>query len=643
MNTTFVVASREFASKRMVLYAGAAAALLALLSPLVPGASRAHPADVRAVVVLFLGSGLALGSALLVGGTLFSSDLADKRLAFYFSRPISPAALWWGKVVGGFSVVLLGSFLAFLPALFDGQLLRLTATGRTAAWLSGTVVLLLLFLIVLSNALAVAFRSRSAWLLLDLAAFALVGTTLWASARILSRAWAMEALAPLALFNGALLFMALILAGWRQVAVGRTDPKRAHGALSRTLWPIVSAAAFLTLGYVAWATAYGPADMKEKSIAISPAGRWLVASGVVSGRGVEFYGSVLVDTGTGRNVRLPGYGAWTVTVSRDGRRAAWAEQEGPAAGAPSTVMTLDAASRDGRPVPTKIIVGRAFDISGLTLSPDGSRIAVVRDGNLAVHDVVTGAIVASVRLDADVLRGAHPYFESSSTVTLADGVTRGAGKASLYRFDIGARRLEKTAEIEFPPSIGGGQLRTSPARDRLFLSSAAAGILLFDPADGRRIASLAPPADLSGPRHAVFLADGTIAVGRASEGEVTLQHLSRNGVPLRNVPVGKGMSFRLGGEVAPGRLAIDLSPSETFEMKGGFHRLVTVDLPTGAVVEIGRDLGLAAPNAAWFILSDAPALTPGSLGTRLFRSGDGKLLVLDPGSGGLTPFRFGGR
>ena len=107
MKTTWTVAAREFVSNKNVLWAGLAAATLAFLSPLVPGASRVDPAEVRTLAVIFLGSSVACGSALLVGVTLFGADLAEKRAAWYFSRPIAASSLWWGKLAGGFAVVLL--------------------------------------------------------------------------------------------------------------------------------------------------------------------------------------------------------------------------------------------------------------------------------------------------------------------------------------------------------------------------------------------------------------------------------------------------------------------------------------------------------------------------------------------------------
>jgi len=280
----------------------------------------------------------------------------------------------------------------------------------------------------------------------------------------------------------------------------------------------------------------------------------------------------------------------------------------------------------------------------LTLSPDGSRIAILREGNLSVHEVSTGALVASVRLGADVLRSAHPFFESPSALTMSDGfLPRGAAKASLYRFDIAAKRLEEISEIGFPALTGAAYLRISPGRDRLLLRTSGTEILLFEPATGRRIAALTAPDCPARQFRAVFLSNGAVVSCQAAAGEVMVHLRSKDGVPERTIPVGKAMSFRVGAEVAPGRLTIALSPSDDVEMERSLRRIVIVDVSTGDVKAIGSGLDLAVFNEPWSILSDSPALTPGSLGTRLLRSKDGQLVVLDAASGRLTPFRPGGR
>ena len=643
MRTFWAVAVREFESKRNVLWAGVAAALLAFLSPFVPGASRVDPAEVRAFVVLFLASSLAVGSAILVGSTMFGTDLAEKRASWYFSRPISPASLWWGKLAGGLAVVFLATVIASLPAAGGGRFRAITgAFSRpidTAVFLALTT-LLLFSLVVLGNAVSVALRSHSLWLLLDAAGLTVAGTLLWIAARLLLRAGAQMAWTVCALVMGGLFVVALVLAGWRHVTAGRIDPKASHREMSTVLWSIVAASAALCLAWAFWATSYAPSDIVGGWFGVPSSGRWLIADGAVRGRGESFRGAVLTDTGSGHFVRLgPAYFA---SVSRDGKRAAWAELDGFQFTSPATVMTLDLESPSARPVASKIVVSRRSDLSSLVLSPDGSRLALVVDGNLAVHDVATGAVLASARFPEKYSSTRVLFFESPSVLRIYSGFVTDNPDVGLWRFDVAAKRLEKTGSVDCS-GAKSSFLRVSPDGDRLLTGSATAGLRLVDAASGRLVAALAPPEDGTGLFRALFLADGRLAAASTEKGQATLTFFSRDGVRERSVALGPATAVRLGGEVSPGRPTAVLADRPMKDVVSRFGRLIVVDSSTGAVGDIGGDLAPAPWTLPWNLLSDSPNLAPGCLGNRLFRSGDDRLHLLDPATGRLAPFSLGGR
>ncbi len=641
MNSTWTVAAREFAARKSVLYAGILAALLAFGAPFVPGASRANPAEVRAIVVLFLGTSVAVGSALLVGASLFGPDLSEKRLAWYFSRPIAPGALWWGKLAGGFGIVLLASAIAWSPVPLNGtSLVSATATGAPALVLLTLFVASLLGLFLLANAVSVAFRSHSLWLLFDVAGLVATGLAIWFAARILVPA---DGLAAFATVAGVLVFTllgALAVAGSQQVARGRTDPKAAHAALSRTLWAIVVSTAFAAVGYAGWVVSYSPTDLRQLSFAVGPAGKWILLSGRVARRYPEFWGSALVDSESGRFVRLSTRTAWTLTFSRDGRRVAWAELDGMSSYGPLTVMVLDAASPGTAPWPSRIVIGKAKDLEMLTLSPDGSRLAVVAAKTLAVHDVATGALIGAVRLPEPTDRGRRIRFESPTSLFLYQPFA--PTESSLYRFDLVSKKLEKTGSVRSDNAISGSFLRLSPAGDRILLASHSIGTWLLDGATGGRIASLAPP-DESGLVRSQVLGDGRVAVGRLDEGSLTLQLFTRDGARESSIPVGAAKSFRIGGEVSDGRLLVVTSSRESQQEGAQYARVVVVDLAKGTVTRVGDDLAPAVMGFPMWIPSDLAWCTPGSLGTRLLRSQDDKLFLLDPVTLHSTPFSLGGR
>jgi hypothetical protein len=637
VKTTWTVAAREFAARKTVLYAGLLAAALTFASPFVPGALRADPAEVRAIVFLFLGTSVAAGSALLVGATLFGTDLAEKRLAWYFSRPISPASLWWGKLAGGSAVVLLGSAIASSPVLLNTtSLVSVTATGSPVAALLGITVALLFGLFVLANAVSVAFRSHSLWLVFDVAGLVSTGVALWVTVRILVRAEAQESVLDLALVLAGVVPVALALAGWRQVAAGRTDPKAAHAALSKTLWAIVVSASFAAVAYAGWVVSYRPSDLRHPVVGFAPTGKWILVSGQVARRVPEFQGAALLDSETGRFVRLSMGTAWSVTFSRDGRRAAWAERDGMSWNDPVTVVVLDTASSGAVPWVSRIVVGRARDLELLTLSPDGSRLALIAANNLAIHDVSTGAIVASVLLPGEMGRG-RIFFDSPTSVRLYWPFVSGPStNAALLRFDLATKKLEETGSVDYGEAKST-YLRISPAGDRLLLTSASAGTWLLDGLTGQRIASLAQPDETSSAR-SQFLSDGRIAVGRLDGGGASLQLFSRAGQPESTIPIGAAKSFQIGGELAPGKLVVNLSSREALQEDARYGRIAVVDLAKGTAAEVGNDFALGVLMLPMWVRSDSPWCTPGSLGTRLLRSKDDRLLLVDPATGRPSPF-----
>ncbi|WP_457831553.1 hypothetical protein, partial [Staphylococcus aureus] len=69
------------------------------------------------VIALMLGIFSSLGVAFFTGVVLFGRDLSEKRIGFYFSRPIPALSLWTGKILAGWALIL-GSFFATLVPSF---------------------------------------------------------------------------------------------------------------------------------------------------------------------------------------------------------------------------------------------------------------------------------------------------------------------------------------------------------------------------------------------------------------------------------------------------------------------------------------------------------------------------------------------
>ncbi|HNX48803.1 MAG TPA: hypothetical protein PKL08_01450, partial [Thermoanaerobaculaceae bacterium] len=263
MRGFLAVAQREIVDRRMWLVAAVAAGLIPLVAPLLPWVSPQSAAEARNTLASVLASALVTAGALVLGISMIGSELGERRLGFYFARPLGAAAIWWGKLVASFLIVVLVGVLVVLPTVLLGgelavrELFELTGGG---AWLPGAGAALVLLVLLLAHAMSVAGRSRSLLLVLDLVAAVAVGAVIWlVCVRFLFTAlgllvWLLAA-STMALLAG------LGAAGWVQVAVGRTDPRRGHRALSATLWGTFGSFALLLAGYATWVVSATPSSI----------------------------------------------------------------------------------------------------------------------------------------------------------------------------------------------------------------------------------------------------------------------------------------------------------------------------------------------------------------------------------------------
>ena len=90
MRHALVIARREIAEKRFVLFAALAFAALPFLLAAIPIArGSGGPRDVMDIVAGLLCIGFTLALALILGANVIGRDLSENRLSFYFSRPVS--------------------------------------------------------------------------------------------------------------------------------------------------------------------------------------------------------------------------------------------------------------------------------------------------------------------------------------------------------------------------------------------------------------------------------------------------------------------------------------------------------------------------------------------------------------------------
>jgi hypothetical protein len=190
----------------------------------------------RPLLGVLLAVVMVLAAAVLTGSSVIARDLAESRLGFFLSRPVPWWSIWGGKMLAALVLTFAAGMIVLGPSAFDDEW-RLPAGG----WWVTIVAPALFALIGIANALAIAYRGRSAWFALDLALAATLGWVVVCTARALMD-WGAFSFDP-AVLSAALwlLAAAVTIAGAAQVAEGRADIRRGHRVLSIVVWSLLRA------------------------------------------------------------------------------------------------------------------------------------------------------------------------------------------------------------------------------------------------------------------------------------------------------------------------------------------------------------------------------------------------------------------
>jgi hypothetical protein len=617
---------REVFERRLLVLVALALGLAPVTLPLVPGWQPAGvtPADLRGGMALGLALLLTALLAVVLGGSIVAGDLAERRLGFYFSRPLPGWAVWAGKIGAAVVLVFAAGLLVLAPAALaggnlnldgawgnwgTGGLLNVTAPGVFALW-----ALALVFLLLIAHAASVIIRARSPWALLDLIALSVVAALVLGSLRRLRLAGVLL-YAGLATrerqlgivvwmslgFLAAVLF-ALAVAGAVQVIRGRTDLRRAHRVLSLGLWGTLLTAAFLFAGLAAWVLAAGPGDLRGVFEATAgpdlPGGHWIAFTGPAAWR-PGYAPTFLHDVDSGRTFRIRSglvsyssvYGSYDpmVRFSADGRRAVWLEYDGDPFVSPVVVYRLDLDRAGAAPVRTPVsyqAVPRGF-----ALSPDGRRVAAYegqwRRARLTVSAVDDGGLLAAALYDSRTetprLAFAGPDRLRIFEIFYPSYVPGRVGpKTEIFELDLTASspRPQKTGEI---PAMDSGirEWSVAPEGDRILLRSADT-LELCDARSGTPLAVLG-----DGRARGTFLRDRRIAVVEALadkyEHELRIFPPDGRSEP-RHISFPKAFTLIVADQPAPGVLRVITS------RRGGpphSRELWQVDLERGTAQPMG--------------------------------------------------------
>jgi hypothetical protein len=638
MKAFLAVFEREIIERRLLAAAALFLGLVPLAAPLIPGLGQRGGPEVRSATALVLALCFSLGLALILGASVVVRDLADRRLGFYFSRPIGGWAVWAGKLAAALFLALSAGLLILVPTA--GMERRLDFGGLLSARLffSSTLmtvsvwVMAVLFLVVLSHAASVVLRSRSPWLILDLAMLGLVAGLAWATERRLGFAGAYGAAEALGLALVAAAVCALLAAGAVQVLSGRTDLRRGHRLLSLTLWGALLAGIFAAQGFASWVVAAGPEDLDQVGAsAAASRSPWIAIFGP-AGHRMGYTPEFLLDTATGRFTRvkflLP------PQFSADGRWAVWLEPSrmlrNTASAGPYELLRLNLRDPGSRPERTRM----TYSVPAppvLAVSPDGRQVAVAAGKRLTLEEIPAGRLLASAELPRELdhvddsllfvapgrvrVFGHELFSPDSGALEIGEITVSGGGLVRVARIERSATPEVEVQDEPWAPvrpeiSADGARLLVRRESDRRFL--------VLDAGSGATLVEL-PPSDEES--NASFLADGRIALESGSRPR-ELRIFSREGLAERSFRFA-GSGLRLGGQPAPDRLVVTTSPRRSGVFSGRSQTLI-LNLATGAMRRLGTGLISVA----------MPHFGPESAASTLFWRADGARLVqVDPATG----------
>lgn len=631
MRGFLAVLKRELHERRLLPVVALAAGLIPLALPWLPGTGRLGAAEVRSGTALGLCLVVTAVLALVLGGSVIARDLAEGRLGFYFSRPLSGWAVWAGKLAAAAVLTVGAGILVLLPALLTGGVDvrswwnggEVFGSSVLAAGLAGLGILLLLLLS--AHAVSVMVRSRSPWLLLDLLAAPLVGSLAMDIVRRLAREGALGMVGILAMLAVAALVFALLVGGAVQVVHGRTDLRRGHRFLSLTLWGVLLSFTLAGQAVAHWLVETSPRDLARiYELRPAPAGPWIGLSGPAEHRN-GFVPAFLLDTRTGRSIRIRSpWGFSGLVFAADGSRVVWLEPEGGII-RPSRLdlVRLDLRAPDPSPRGTTVSYDR---FPRLALSPDGRLLASLAGRRLTVEEVDGGRVLAVADVDTDsgsddLLRFVGPSRLRLYLSWVHDALGSGwQHRVRIFELDPvgeGKGGLRQVGHLE---GQGFPFWELSPDGRFLLLREARSRTLqVFDAVTGAPFATWALPDGRS--LNANFLADGRVAVRVTGDGwcELRVSAPDFSLVQSFRFPAARGL--RLGGQPAPDRLIVAVSTRQDRGEPAGWEARV-LDLATGGIRALGTDL-----------LPAAPLTGPASAGSRLLLRGEHELVVLDPETG----------
>ncbi len=631
MNATMAVMTREVMARRELFLLAVVVAVVVSLLPFLPTVEDSDATDVRTVGSSVVALALGCVLALVLGATVFGSELSEGRLGFFFARPISGLAVWWGKVMAGMALIWIVEIIVMVPALYH-QRLDIFASSDGADWLAilGYVIApLLLFL--LAHSVSIMARARTPWLILDMGGAIVIAIFAWLNLK----PW-LEIGAPIALLviAGALiaaLLMALLIGGAAGVTVGRVDLKRTHGALSLALWGTLAVCIAGVTAYGIWLRNFGPRECNDVDvISVAPDGGWIEAAGRAKGR-LDIERRYLVSTTAKRWLPLPSPGPsfYGTVFSLDGSTAVW--RGGGPVGEPRSLWWADLGRPDPMARSTTLLVSHG---AALTLSRDGTRLAILEEGTVSVYELGEERMVKAIRLPEGVQRAAGVFVDPETIRLYVRIDVDGAQSILIAQIDVATGRLVRTGVLPGVEEISW--FAVDAALKHMIVASRSAVDLvstrtLYDAVDGSFIRYL----DSAG--FPQFLQDGRILLASESDdGSITLVAEQIDGEGRIVHTIGGAFGSRVNGEAVANGVVVSHLVDPSDRTQG--IRIALFDVDTGEVRNIASHLrgtarwfhGQSGFGMGFFWHRNQPAVS------RLFIDQSGALVRWDPESGEMV-------
>lgn len=599
MSKAIAIAQREIQERAFVLVVAAALAAVPFLALLMQsGTLSARIAEVKLAGVI-IAVGYVITLAALLGASIVGRELREKRLSFYFARPVSGSAIWFGKMIASLFLLAVSATILSLPPTL------LVRTASRGDWwtlstpaLIGIVMVSGFSLLLVVHTAATMLRSRSPLIAADFVAavafLAILGYLLM----------------PIVLHNAVVLFgtivlstfivvvLVLLFAGAWQLSRGRVDPRRGHHELSLFVWSALAIVIVALVALTSWIAAVGPKDLKETYPVQAGNGTAVLVAGPAKHR-LDYFAAFLADVARGNVLRVSPSAQTDLAISGDGRTAVWLEPypsailDGSLSWGLSrrngTFKLMTAHFGDGSGV-----IDTGIDIKGssqaIALTNDGGRVAIYAGEMVTVYDVTHRKSIGTARVSEAGAWNAHLQFITPDDVRIYAAMTRGTIRISAYSFALRDHALKQLLDYtttarwcQYSPSADGTRLLVRINRGVGTGLKTEMSLTLFDLTLGRAVYEIPK----SG--YGWLFRDGRLAVLSKNEGSVVAKLYDGNGTAIREADVAASSNReRIVGEIEPGVLAV--ATSGTSLRNGRGWRLSRVDLNTGTVTPIATDV-----------------------------------------------------